>query len=126
MSLAEIVTLRRENDALKARVAQLESLFGHDVELPRRWGLSPHQKAIVAALYRIPGISRHETLIVALYEERGWDEPDAARQTLGVQICHVRRKLRRDGCGVITHWGEGYSLDAAARAALDALNGGQP
>lgn len=119
MSVPEIVRLRDENETLRARIAQLEQMFG-GVICPPDWRLSKDEERLVMALYHCRDAASWDHLIEALWGRFNRDEPSDPVGVIRIHVLRVRRKL---GAATIeTRWGYGYRLGAEARAVLAALN----
>lgn len=116
---AELEALRARNAWLEERVAFLDRLLVSAIALPLEWRLTVHEARLVSALYGRPECTKDQ-LMAALYRNDGRDEP--MEKIIDVFICKARAKLRPYRADILTRWGHGYSLDAAARSAIDKLN----
>src|ERR1019366_5162258 len=107
--------LKVENELLRERVRQLETLLTADfIDVPSKFRLTPHQKRIFRALLAHEFCSK-DLLLFALFSGRTKDEPES--NILAVQISKMRRLLKPHGVVITVVWGEGYSLDSETRAA---------
>ncbi len=119
MSVPEIVRLRDENEALRARIAQLEQMFT-GVACPSDWRLSKDEDRLVAALYGCRDAAPWDYLIEALWGRFNRDEPDDPVGVIRIHVLRIRRKL--GSAAIETRWGYGYRLGVEARSVIDALN----
>lgn len=77
--------------------------------------LTVKEAAFLAILVkRAPRVTTKESLMNVLYVMGSDEEP--MEKIIDVYACKVRKKLRRIGVEIVTHWGAGYSI---------ALEGGQ-
>lgn len=114
-----------EVQRLRDRVEELERVLGVDESLTSRlrtvFGLEPGQSEVLGMLMKRNFVT-HDSLYTVLYGGRpecDWPE----EKIMDVQICKLRRKLKKHGVEVKTRWGEGWWMPAAekskVRAALD-------
>lgn len=76
--------------------------------------LQPMEAEIVSVLVEaMPRPVGHERLIMRLW---GGSEIDSARDSVGVRICHLRKKIAPAGLQIKTHWGRGYALEYRSAA----------
>lgn len=76
--------------------------------------LAPMEAEIVSILSEaMPRVVPHEKLIMRLW---GGDEIEWARDSVGVRICKLRKKLAPAGLAIKTHWGRGYALEYRSAA----------
>src|SRR5260221_2612574 len=101
-----------EVERLRDRVEQLEEVLGIDRSLTSRlrqaFGLEPGKAPILGMLLARDFVTR-ESLYIVLYADRpecDWPE----EKVMDVQICKLRRILRRHGIAIETRWGEGWSM----------------
>lgn len=119
----ELAALRERNEFLEERVAFLERALVPVIALPLEWRLTPTEARLVSALYGRLECSKDQ-LLAAMYRNDGRDEPEI--KIVDVLVCKSRAKMKRYGARILTRWGHGYALDAAARTAIDKLNGKVP
>lgn len=114
---ARLEVLERENEMLRARIAQLEeALFATDSFVaPAAWGLSRLEAQVFGVLLARP-LARKDTIMQALYAGRAGDPPED--NICDLWICKLRRKLRPFGIEIKTAWGQGWMLEPETRAAL--------
>lgn len=114
-----------EMEKMRDRLEQLEQILGIDRSETGRirtaFGLEPDLARILGMLLKRNFVS-HESLYVVMYGHRPECEwPDA--KVLDVQICKLRRRLKRHEILITTRWGEGWSMSVPnkvkARAILD-------
>lgn len=115
----ELAALRARNAWLEERVAFLDRVLLAALALPLEWRLTVNEARLVSALYGRSECTKDQ-LMAALYRNDGRDEP--MEKIVDVFICKARAKMRPFGANILTRWGHGYSLDGAARAAIDKLN----
>lgn len=115
----ELAALRERNEWLEERVAFLERLLVPAITLPIEWGLTVAEGRLVSALYGRIECSKDQ-IMAAMYRNDGRDEP--MEKIVDVYVCKARAKMRPFRASIITRWGHGYALDAAARATIDKLN----
>lgn len=110
------MSLESENDRLRNRVEELESLIGmDDVErLMDNAGLSKTRAKIAAMLLK-RGTVKWEIMLAAIY-------PDIERRpsvnTLHVHVAHLRRIFAADQIEIMTRWGWGVEMPPASREIL--------
>lgn len=111
---ARIDMLEQENDALRERIAQLESaLCGDDFALPIEWRLTG-QEVIVMGVLLARELATKQAIMTALYSGRIDD--GAEEKMVDVFICKIRKKLKPFGVAIETVWGRGYQVSAEIRA----------
>src|SRR3954447_23452497 len=103
---------------VRDRVEELERVLGVDRSLTSRlrdvFGLEPGLSPILGMLMKRTFVS-HSSLYTVLYAGRPeCDWPSA--KVMDVQICKLRRKLRKHGVSIETRWGEGWSMTMADKA----------
>ncbi len=118
-----LAALQERNEWLEERIAFLERLLVPIVQLPLEWRLTATEARFISALYGRASCSKDQ-LMAAVYRNDARDEP--MEKILDVFACKTRAKMKPFGAGIETEWGRGYRLDAAARAAIDALNAQVP
>lgn len=113
---------------LRDRVEELERVLGVDRNLTSRlrdaFGIEPGMAPVLGMLLKRNFVS-HDSLYTVLFAGRpecDWPEP----KLMDVQICKLRRVLKRHGISIKTRWGEGWLMSsedkAKVRAVLDAGN----
>lgn len=121
-----------EIERLRDRVEELERVLGADRALSSRlrdvFGLEPGLAPILGMLMKRAFVS-HSSLYTVLYAGRpDCDWPD--EKVMDVQICKLRRKLKKIGAVIETKWGEGWLMTAAnkamVRGALDKATAADP
>lgn len=107
-----------ETERLRDRVEELERVLGVDMSLTNRlrdvFGLEPGLSPILGMLMKRAFVS-HASLYTVLYAGRpecDWPKP----KIMDVQVCKLRRKLRKHGVSIETRWGEGWMMTAADKA----------
>lgn len=110
--------LMTETQRLRDRIEELERVLGVDRSLTSKlrdvFGLEPGLSPILGMLMQRIFVS-HSSLYTVLYANRpecDWPEP----KILDVQICKLRRKLKKIGASIDTRWGEGWMMTAANKA----------
>lgn len=119
MDLAQrLETVEAENDALRERVAELETiLYGDGWHVPLEWGLTASEARVMGVLISREFATKN-AIMAALYRDLARDEAEA--KIVDVFICKMRKKVAPFGVTVLTIWGEGYRLPPDQRAALSA------
>ena len=113
MDLARRLDLvEQENLLLRERIAFLEEALMGSKPLPVEWQLTPSEERVFGALLNRELASK-ETIMAALYADRGADEAEI--KIVDVLVCKLRRKLRPFGVAIHTSWGRGYFLDRETR-----------
>lgn len=104
----EIAELRRENEWLRAEVAQLR---GTDdtlwATLPVEWRLRPQERKMLALLLRCPRVSKSQAM-ASLYPDGDYDDTEYPK----VLVHGLRRKLP---FAIETIWGYGWTIEEATR-----------
>jgi two-component system, cell cycle response regulator CtrA len=116
-----IALLEADNARLRERVATLEDQLGMSVEASLALGLTPKEAQLFGLLLARDTITKEQALANIYGLRPDGDEPEI--KIIDVFICKIRRKLRRFGVEITTHWGAGYSLDAENKARARALMG---
>ncbi|WP_349627721.1 winged helix-turn-helix domain-containing protein [Rhodopseudomonas sp. BR0C11] len=106
-----IASLEAENDQLRERCRQLETMLGIRFEAPPLLCLTQQEAVIFGCLLKNRIMTR-DALMIALYQGR--DEAEA--KIVDVFVCKMRKKLKPYGILVQTKWGEGYYFDADSKA----------
>ncbi len=100
--------LREENDLLRERVKQLESVLAPDVFVfPVKYRLTGSEMVVVRRLMATE-IASPQSIILALYGNRA-DYPEPG--IVNVWICKIRKKLKPFGINIQNVWGQGYRLE---------------
>lgn len=119
-----------ETQRLRDRIEELERVLGVDRSLTSKlrdvFGLEPGLSPILGMLMKRAFVS-HSSLYTVLYSGRPeCDWPDA--KVMDVQICKLRRKLKKIGVTIETRWGDGWMMSnankAKVRAVIDLADGG--
>jgi hypothetical protein len=115
--------LMTELQTLRDRVEELERAVGVDQGLTTRlriaFGIEPALAPILGMLFKRNFVT-HDSLYTVLYAGRlecDWPQP----KIMDVQICKLRRKLKRFGIVIKTQWGEGWSMSVADKAKVRAV-----
>jgi two-component system, cell cycle response regulator CtrA len=103
--------LREENDFLREQIAFLTAALMGDDPLPLEWNLTDSEERLVRVLMARQFASK-DTIMAALYWDK--DEPGEIK-IIDVMVCKIRKKLKRHGIDIRTHWGRGYSLPPEIR-----------
>jgi two-component system cell cycle response regulator CtrA len=113
-----VMTLEAENEMLRERLRQLEHLIGVKHDSPPVFGLTRSESAILGLLLKNK-LVRRETAMLALYN--GLRQDEAEVKIIDVFVCKMRRKLTPFAIEIRNKWGEGYYLDADAKAKVSAM-----
>ena len=113
-------------ERLRDRVAQLEQVLGIDRSLGGKmrdaFGLEPAFVPILGMIYKREFVTRGGLYTVVYGGRPECEWPD--ERILDVQICKLRKVLKKFGITIKTKWGEGWYMTRAnkanVRAALDA------
>lgn len=101
---------------LRDKVRSLEALIAPRLTLPVEWGLTQKEAMLVCLMVGRDIVSK-DYAIMAMYALNTGDEiPD--QKIIDVFACKVRKKLKPFGVKIITHWGQGYSLEPSVREKL--------
>lgn len=112
---AKIELLEVENDTLRARVTQLESVMGAEFCAPLEWRLTPSETRILGLLYARERVTK-DAIMTVLYREWGRDEAEI--KIVDVLVCKLRKKLKPFGISIQTRHGVGYGMTQDARDAV--------
>lgn len=105
--------------ALEDQVEYLEAqLMDQDVKFPDAWPLTPSERKVLRQLLKLR-VAKQNSLLAALYSERGGDEPEP--NVIRVLISRMRRNLLPFGIKIKTVRGEGYSLSPEMKARIKSL-----
>lgn len=104
--------LEQENDALRARVRQLEELTGVSFEAPPQLGLTRNEAAIFGMLLKQKLVLRTSVMMILYAHE----QDEAEIKIVDVWICKMRKKLKSYGIEIHTQWGQGYFLPAESKS----------
>lgn len=115
---ARLEVVEAENDLLRERIAELESLLGHDFMAPIEWGLTPAETRVFGALLARE-LATKRAIMAAIYRDVTRDEAEI--KIVDVFVCKIRKKIAAHGFKIETRWGEGYFLTPATKAAVRAL-----
>lgn len=94
---------------LEEQVRQLEGRLGYDVMFPKAMGLTKRQSRILGVI-AASGLATYESLIESMYPNDPAGGPDCAKKCLEVSMCHLRRRVARDGITILTRQGVGYEV----------------
>jgi DNA-binding response OmpR family regulator len=121
MSLRDkyIEAVEAENDALRERIAILETLLGFRVEVPLVFNLTAQEAKLFGLLLKRDLVTK-EAGMVALYGSRP-DGDVAEEKIVDVFVCKMRPKLKAWGIVIETKWGQGYYLSAESKAKARAM-----
>lgn len=111
-----IAALEDENETLRERVRQLETLLGSRQTIPLIFGLTAHEERLIGMLLVREHMSRTQLLESMYGHLPAGDEPGP--KIIDVWVCKMRQKLKPFGIKVQTKWGSGYYLDKEGKARL--------
>ncbi len=106
------VDVDAEVETLRDRIEELESLIGITQKLPDL-GLSRTEMKVLGVIVSRK-IASQETIHGAVYGGMS----DRQVKTIDIHVCNIRRKLAPRGYEIKTSWGNGFYMEAPARAAL--------
>ncbi len=112
-------------DVLRARIDQLieeRALAATPPEpmkiFPAEWKLTPQEARLLQVLI----LARPGTIVS---RDDLWEAVALNEQTnagiVTVVACKARKKLQPHGVDILTHWGQGLSLDPGSRALIEGL-----
>lgn len=112
--------VREENETLRERIRQLETLLAPVVVLPPEWGLSRNETLIFRVLLGREMATKDQMMAI-LYGDRADEPPDP--KILSVFIFKMRKKLKPFDINIRTFWGSGAGLDPDTRQRFRATAG---
>lgn len=115
---ARLEVVEAENEMLRERIAQLETLLCGDAAPPIQLGLTPSEGLVLGLLMQ-RDVATKDAVMAVLYRNRGRDEAEI--KIVDVFICKMRRKLKPCEIEIKTLWGTGYALPAASKAKIKAM-----
>lgn len=110
---ARLEAIEAENERLRARVRELEEAMGMDFLAPLEFGLTGCESRVLGILLA-RDICTKKAIYAALYDSF-IDDRDREPKIVDVFICKIRKKVRPFGVEILTVWGVGYQMDAAAK-----------
>ena len=113
-----VEALEAENDALRARLRDLEREYGFYNEVPLMFGLTGSESKVMGLLIE-RDIANRQQLMTAIMLGRGGDE-EPEMKIIDVHICRIRKKLKPFGVEIDSAWGRGYCLSTANKAKVAA------
>lgn len=112
-----IETLERENDDLRARIRELETLVGMRFQSPPQFGFTRHESVIFGLLMKAKLVSK-PAAITALYLH---EQDEAEEKIVDVFVCRMRKKLKPYNIEIQTQWGQGFFLSVESKATAQRL-----
>jgi DNA-binding response OmpR family regulator len=104
-----------ETARLRDRIEELERILGMREVLPRPWGLTRREAAVLGLLLRRQVLSATQ-----LFEAIWGGDSDRETKIVEVVVCKLRAKLRPHGIAIRTEYGTGYFIPPQAKAAARA------
>lgn len=115
---AEIEKLRDENQTLRDRIEELESvLFAGVRDGVRIYGCNVIQSRLLAFIAS-RGMVTRDAIMTALYGCDANDPPDI--KIIDTYVHHVRKKVAKASIVIETVWGQGFRMSSEHRAAVKA------
>jgi two-component system cell cycle response regulator CtrA len=111
-----IAALEAENDALRAKVADMERMFGFRNSVPYIFGLTTSEGKVLSLLIERADANKHQLLTAVMADRVQEEEPEM--KIIDVYICKIRNKLKPFGIESETMWGRGYRLPSAEKAKI--------
>jgi len=113
---ARCVALEGENDALRARIRDLEAeVYGAPWRAPPELCLTRSEEKLLAVLVGREQVEKR-FLFNELYGDRLDDVPND--KIFDVFVCKLRAKMKPFGLEIQTIWGRGYTLPPETRRRL--------
>lgn len=116
---ARLEVVERENDTLREKVAQLESLLGMRSPAPIELGLTASEARVFGVLMARERATR-DAIMAALYADRPGDE-EAELKIVDVFVCKMRKKLKPFDIQIGNVWGQGYFMTPEQKQRVQAL-----
>jgi two-component system cell cycle response regulator CtrA len=104
--------LREENELLKEQIAFLTAALMGTEPLPLEWKLTETEERLMRVLMAREYATK-DTILAALYWDK--DEPGDEKM-IDVLVCRIRKKIKRFGIDIKTHWGRGFYLPTEVRS----------
>ena len=101
--------LRKRLDLVEAETRWLRDMLKSPDFYPKAFGLSGYEGRVLKALMARGVPCSRPSLLASIYFDDSADEVPEIK-TVDVMICKLRRKLKRFGIEIETHWGDGYRL----------------
>lgn len=109
--------LQVENERLKERVAQLETVLGFNQDIPTCLKLSRQERAIFGVILA-RDLARREEIFEAMYQDK---KVRPGEKILHVYINKIRHKIRPHGLDFICLHGIGYRMTPEMKAEVAEL-----
>jgi two-component system cell cycle response regulator CtrA len=103
-----VSALEEENEALRARLVDLEREFGFYNTVPLIFGLTGSEEKVLSLL-GARDVASKQQIMTALMVYRGGDEEPEIK-IVDVFVCKIRKKLKPFGVAIDTVWALGYRL----------------
>lgn len=111
---AYIATIEAENDDLRARLRDMERMYGFHNDVPMIFGLTASEAKVMSLLISRDQANKHQ-ILAALMSDRGGDEEPEIK-IVDVFICKIRVKLKIFDVPIETLWGRGYRMTPESKA----------
>jgi two-component system cell cycle response regulator CtrA len=118
--LSELTNLRAELDDAQATIRDMRDANKEACETFLGVAGLTKQEAIVVATIVKYGRASKAAIYHALYGGMG-EEETRDPKICDVFVCKIRKKFRREGIAIKTHWGFGWSMDVENATRLRAL-----
>ena len=109
--------LQAEIETLRERIAELERIaFATDWTAPAKWRLTATEARIFGLLIRRQSATQEQVAHAMWSLQPGREFP--SRGAVHVNICRMRKKVKRFRVTIHTMWDQGYALDGETRRRL--------
>ncbi len=113
-----VEALEAENDALRARVRDLEQEYGFYNAVPLIFGLTGSEAKVFSLLVERDMANRTQLLNACMHGRGADEEPEP--KIINVYICKIRKKLKPFGVEITSVSGRGYLLSQEDKAKVAA------
>jgi two-component system cell cycle response regulator CtrA len=114
-----VAALETENDVLRERVSVLEEIIGLKMRVPLVFPFTAQEAKLFGFLMKRDLVTKENAMFVLYGTRAGGEEVEI--KIIDVFVCRIRAKLKPFGIPIQTKWGQGYYLNADAKAKVEAL-----
>ena len=113
---AYVVALEKENEALRARLRDMEKEYGFTDPVPLAFDLTANE-AKVMSLLLVRDFATRAQMMSAIMANRGADADRMPEmKIIDVFVCKIRKKVKPYGIEITSLWGRGYRLSPEMKA----------